>query len=276
MPLYYGLFRQGILPMQTLSKGANCQLLRIELYMETPQNCLETDYTAPYINVINLRWHYTTVSSCDGSFESDLGRIVGSGNFQVGYESHQIYSNPVLGSAADIQIQAKGAAINAFVSWMVDAGSYSNMAVNDKFITYLRTLSNGVQVTNYQMNINDNWLPVEAVDCTGIAFRAYLIFLNYLGIWKLDGRARFAAPITLTGFNTDEFFMTLDLRSVPRLWENPNEMFNNVTTTYSTANTLLRLNLTNPPPANVECWTALCYNVLAVADNHGRLYKKSV
>lgn len=276
MPFYYGLFRQGILPMNALSSKGNSQLLRIELYLENPSYCIETDGTNPIITINNLRWHYTQVTSCNGDFEADLGRIVSMGAFQVGFETHALYSNPVLSSAPDIIIQWKGASLNAFVHWFVDGSTYSTTTTNDKFITFLRTFTGAVTVNNYQMNINETWLPVEAVDCTGIAFRAYLMFLNYLGLWKIDGRCKFAAPITLDGFNDDEFFMVQDCRSIPRLWsaEHSQENFNNVTTSFSTSNTLLRLSLTAPPPANLVLWTAVCYNVLAAADKYGRLYKK--
>ncbi len=278
VPFYHGMFRQGIIPMNALSTGTNGQLLRVEFTMDNPLNFVETDGLNPQVFLNNLRWHYTEISSPDLAFEREMIRLVQSGSYKIGYETWSVYQNPVITSAPDLIIQWKGSALNEIVSIFVDGNSLANTLVNDKFTTWRKNLPNppgpDVLLLSYQHCVNEVWMPVEAVDCTGNAYRAYMEYLEDMGLWSLDGFVLFAAPIELDTFNLDQFMITLNLRSVPTCITDNSEHFNNISTSTSTSNTLLRLQFGAPPPVQTVIFHMVSNNVLLCATPNGTLVKK--
>ena len=274
VPMLYGMFRQGTLPMNALSTGTNGQLLRVELTLENPLLCVETNGLNPQYQFVNLRWHYSEVSSEDGSYEREMVKMVQSGNYKIGFETWSVYQNPVLNSAVDVIVQWKGAAINYIASTLVDASTQADTLVNDKFTTWLKTLSNGASLLNYQHSVNEIWIPVEAVDTAGEAQRAFMMYLNNHGYWSIDGRNAFPAPIDIKTFNANQFIITLNLRSYCRKYIDRAEFFNNLSTSTSTSNTLLRMQFTAAPPPQTVVYHFVSNNNLLVASPNGILTKK--
>lgn len=259
--------------MNALSCNCNSQLLRIEFYLDMPSTFIETDGTNPQVTIINQRWHYTEISSHDGSFEQTMSDLVHSGRYKIGYETTNVYQNPVLNQAPDIQIQWKGNAVNTINTIFVDGSTIATTTVNDKFTTWPKVLSNGVSLMTYQLNINEKWWPDEAVDTTGDAYRAYVMYLNQIGLWAIDGvGCKFEAPIGLTAFNNDQFFIPIDLRSTPKEWLDKSEIFNTLSLR-NTSTLLLRLMFTAPPPAQTVAYHFISNNILLVADRDGNLMK---
>lgn len=281
LPICHGFFRRGIVPMNALSTGTNGQLLRVELTIENPNVCLESNYSNLDIQIINLRWHYTECSSADGSFEQQMCDMVRSGGYKIGFETWSVFQNPVLSSSPDIIIQWKGSALNYIVSLLQDNTVLNNPQINGKFYTWLKALPGGSQITSYQHCLNEVWQPVEPVDTTGNAYRAYLQYLNNAGYWEIDGRNLFPAPIGLESFNGDpadinkcNFMITYNAKTYwNRVW-NKGELFNNVSTQNSTSNTILRLTFTSPTPANTVIFHIISNNIMFCASANGTLNKK--
>lgn len=275
IPFYHGMFRQGIVPMNALSTGQNGQLLRVEFTLDNPLNFVETDGTNPQLTITNLRWHYTEVSSADNSFEQEMVRLVTSGQYSIGYETWSVYNNPILSSQPDILIQWKGSALNQITTIFVDGTSLANTTVNNKFTTWLKDSSNGATMLNFQHCVNEIWMPVEAVDTTGNAYRAYMQYLNSMGLWAVDGQGLlYPAPIDIDSFNDTQFMITLDMRSVPVPATDRSERFNTLSTSNSTSNTLLRIQYSSKPIDQTLAFHLVSNNVLLVADRKGTLTKK--
>lgn len=275
VPFFHGLFRQGILPMHALSTSTNGQLMRVEFTMENPLLCVETDGTNPSIELINLRWHYTEISSADGSFENSLTNMVRNGTYKIGYETWSCYQNPILTSSPDVSIQWKGSALNRIVSVFADGNTLTQTTVDDKFTTWVKNLSPTCQLISYQLCLNEIWMPVEAVDCTGNAYRAYLQYLAANGYWHLDGRVDYPSPIENDSFNIDQFMITNNVSTVPKFKPtDDSEYFNPVTTSTTTSNTILRLQFTGPPPGQAIIYHFVSNNVLLCATSSGAITKK--
>jgi len=222
-----------------------------------------------------LRWHYTEVSSPDNSYEQQMLAMVQNGHYKIGFETWSVYQNNVINSSPDIIIQWKGAALNAIQSIFVDSLTQASTTTNDKFLTWLKTFSNGATIINYQHCVNEVWFPVESIDCSGNAYRAFMQYLNEQGLWCIDGRNLFESPIDITTFNTgNQFLITLNLRCAPYIVGDKSEPFNNINTSTSTSNTLLRLQLTGAPPGQTVIYHIVSNNLLICANSNGTLYKK--
>lgn len=274
IPMLHGFFRSGIIPMNALSTGQNGQLLRVELTLENALMCVETDGINPQIQITNLRWHYTETSSPDGSFERSMFDMVRSGGYKIGFESWTVYQNPVINSAPDVIIQWKGAALNSVVSVLVDSSVSANPAISNKFTTWLKTLGGGATLLSYQHSVNEMWYPVEAIDTSGNAYRAFMEYLVDRGLWDIDGRNLFASPIAVDSFNDNQFMITLNLRSATKKSFDRAEVFNNLTTSTSTSNMLLRMQFSTAPPPQTVIYHFVSNSVLLCASPSGVLVKK--
>lgn len=271
VPIYHGFLRQGILPAPGLMQGN--QSLKLEITLDTASLFVETDGTNPQIDVNNLRLVYDELSSPDGYFEAEMMRIVKSGQYKIGYRSMNCYQNSVTGSSPDLLIMWKANALNGIFTVFVDGSTLADTTVSDKYITWLKTFSNAEQVTAYQININQKWLPEEKVDCTGDAYRAYIMALKWNGNWQLDGRMKFPAPIDLTSFNGTQFYCTNDFRAAPNSVLNNNEAFNSLSTAQNTGNTILHVDFTGPVPNLTIAYHFTSYNTLVCASPDGVLSK---
>jgi hypothetical protein len=278
-PTRIGILQQGILPLKTILTPTNGQNMFIELTLENPLACMETDGANPQITVSNCRWHYHEITSKDGSYEAELSRKILSGETKLGYPSWQVYQNSVINSANDLQIPWRGASLNAILTTLVDGNTLNNPLVNDKFITWVKELSPGppvCEVFQFQHQINNNWLPQEAIVTSDNAYRAYLQYLNWQGLWDSRGYMKFPASITLDSFNLDQFVIVGDFYSVPRdAWARMHQdfQFTQLSTKNQSLNSILRLELTNPPPPQTVAYHFIGYNCVIAVDSTGKLIK---
>lgn len=273
IPFDHGMLRKGIVPMNGLDLGRSNNNLYIEFTIGMATSFVETDGTNPIITVNNMNWHHTTVSSADGRFEQAMYNLARSGRYKVGFETISLCKNMIVNQTADIQIQHRGNAVNYLDTIFMDAATINTTTVNDKFTTWPRTLSNGVSLLNYQLQIDQVWFPSEPISTIDDAFRAYVAYLNRIGVWAMDGvGCKFGAPIGLTAFNNDQFFMPIDLRSTPKEWLDKSESFNNLSFR-NAAMILLKVNLSGTPPAQTTLYTFISNNILLVADTRGNLQK---
>lgn len=268
-----GLLNMDILPMKILSKmGGYGKEAFIELTLAVPSQCIETDGTNPEITVSGLEWNYNQLSGA--AWESRLENIVRQPGFCFGYREWSCYQNSVTSTSNDLQIPWRGSSINSIHSILVDGSALNDSTKNDRYTTWLKTLSNGSSVTQYQYNFNNTWVPQEAISCRDDADRAYDIYLADQGLWDNRMHMKFAAPIDVTSFNDDQFTMIVDLQSVPRdVWNirSQDSIFNNLSTVNNTMNTMLRLDLSNPPPANTTCYTFISHNITLRVRSDGEL-----
>lgn len=266
-----GILQQGALPLAYLETDSDFYL---ELFLENPLWCVETDGTDPIIDITNARLFYHSVSSKDGSYEAGVRADVQSGNLQLAYSEWATYQNPVNNNILEARINWNGNSLAAIANVFVDQSSLSDTTVNDKFITWLKTFSNGTTIRDYQLQLGDgNWVPAEAISCTGNAGRCYHNYMDFLGTWDGDARCMTPAPITLDSFNNDLFVMINNLTSIPKDYQKRRMVFNQLSTMTSANNTLLRCNLSGIPPAQSVVYHFVNYAVLFTVTSGGKLVK---
>lgn len=269
IPVACGILNQGVMPLSILGRGND---FNFEFYLENPLYFVETDGTNPVVSITNVRWDYDYVYSTDGSYEARIAKDIASGALQFGYASYSCFQNPVLNTINDIQIPWRGNALTTIESILVDQGTISDPTVNDKFITWPKTLSNGASVLEYQMQLKDGlWLPVEPIRCDQDAERSYITYLKSRGFWSNDAVSQWRAPIDTTSYNNDSFLMVNNLNSIPVEAYARDYYFNNLSTLKQSQNTVFRLTLTATPPAQTVCYSFVNYGTLLDVSRDGVL-----
>lgn len=271
IPLDVGIFLQGSLPLGFLQR--ECDFF-LELTLENALWCCETDGTNPEIEIVNPRIFYHAISSKDGSYEAGLRKDIQSGQLQLAYSDWATYQSAVENNIIEARINWSGNSLAAIVSYFFDQSTLSNPLINNKFLDWFKTMTNGTTVQDYQLQLRDgDWVPAEAISCVGNAGRAYHTMLDWQGVWDGDGRCVAPAPIDLESFNLDQFIMTNNLTMVPKDYYNRRMVFNQLSTMSSANNTLLRVNLTGVPTASMVLYHFVNYGVLFSVTPDGKLVK---
>lgn len=216
-PLNVGFLTAGLFPAKFLTERH-----QLELYIQDPLLCLETDGTAPDIFISNIRWHCHILKDSLNSrnrfgqsvdhdgFEANIKGYVESGNFMVHYNSWETFQNPIFSVNHDLVISHRAAALSEILTIYRNENDRSNTLVNDKLMTFPK-----LDTTSYQFRINGAYFPDIAVDCTGDALDAYHHYLHWVNAWKLGGFDTDMPDnpnVTLDGFNTTEFIIAADFK----------------------------------------------------------------
>lgn len=282
IPVRCGILNQGFLPLKNLCTPTNGQSIFVEFVIDNPSNFIETDGTNPQITISNCRWSYEQLSgdvdrfTGRDIFESAIAMEVATG-LVLGYKHWSVYQQPVINSSNDIPINSKVSSLNAILTTIVDGSNLNNPAVNDKYTTWPKILSNGATYTTFQWQINNTWIPFEPVDCTGDAIRAYMHLLKFQGVWESKGIMVFAGPVTLESFNDDQFVIVGDFYSAGRnIWRLQEEeyQFNDLNIFTSQTYPLLRVEMSAPPPAQTIAYNYVHHNVIVTVDSKGLLTKR--
>lgn len=281
VPVRCGILNQGLLPLKNLCTPLNGQSVFVELVIDNPANFIETDGSNPQIEITNCRWSYDQLigdsesSSGSDMFVAAIASEVNRG-LTLGYKHWSVYQQPVINSSNDIPINSKVSSLNAILTTIVDGSTLNSTTTNDKFTTWPKTLTGPVTYTNFQWQINNNWIPFEPIDCSGDALRAYLHLLRYQGVWDSKGIMNFPASITLDSFNSDQFVLVGDFYSAGRnIWRIQDEerQFNDLNIFSSQTYPLLRVEMNGPPPAQTVAFNFVHHNVIVKVDSRGLMTK---
>lgn len=236
-PLFCGFFLTGIVPLKKFKRK-----LQLELYLENPSRCIETDSPTPVeLTLTNIHFHYEVVE-LKGGLEDQLADSL-SGGVTYPYKKFTYYVNPITSSKSQIVIPHVGSGIETIISLLRRSDTQNNPTINDKFLTY-----SPYGATQFQLRINNSYFPPEPVRCdTG---QAYACYLRMIGKWKLGGILRNAPAVSLDEFNSSFFLI------VNQLETHPGEgLLNSITTEGSNTNVYLQLDLSVPPPDPIHLET---------------------
>lgn len=269
VPVNCGLLSQGVLPLAIINRSSD---LNFEFYLENPLWFVESDGTNIVVTITNIQWDYEYVYSNDGSYESALVSLVNSGRIQFGYPTYACFQNPLLNTVNDIQLPWRGNALASVQCILVDQATISSPLINDKFTTWPKTLSNGSQVLEFQIQLKDGlWLPVEPIRCEGYAERAYSEYLKFKGWWSCNALTQWAAAIDIESFNNDQFIMVNNLNAIPTEAYNQDYYFNDLSTLKQSQNTIFRLTLTAVPPTQIVVYSFVCFGTLLDVSPSGKI-----
>ena len=260
VPVNIGILSQGVLPFQQLARGTD---FNVEFYLENALWFVETDGLNPVVSITNIQWDYEYVYSTDGSYESAVAAKIASGQVQFGYPTWACFQNAIINTVNDIQIPWRGNALSLIACIIVDQSTIATTTVNDKFTTWIKTMSNGSTVVEYQIQLKDGlWLPVEPIRCDGFAERAFSEYLKSEGMWSNDAISQWTAPIDVSSFVQDQFLMVSNLNAIPVEAYAKQYYFNNVSTMKQSQNTVFRLTLSAVPVTQMVLYSFVCFGTL--------------
>lgn len=238
MPLLVGPFLTGVMPM-----GLFSQRLQLELYMEDPRRCIETDHTSVVISLTQIYFHYE-VLGLKASTEMMVSSAASS-TLQYPYKSFTFYQQPVLTSANDYLIPHSSDGIDAFINVMVQSNNQTDMTANNKFITWL---NNGA--VQKQLRINNEYFPMEPTQFVNDP-QGYIEYLRWIGKWKIGGVYANPPTISFEEYKDNRFIMVDNLEAYPT-----DGLVNNFSTATGGNNVFLRLNLATAPvtPSTLMTW----------------------
>jgi hypothetical protein len=209
--------------------------VQLELYMEDPLRCLETDSAGPLvITLTNMYFHYEVIDLAPAVKDALLTKA--SGGVCYPYKSFVYYTQPVIAGQADYLIPHASPNIDGFINFMVRNDNLLNPLINDKFLTWNY---NGAQ--QWQLRINNEFYPLEPV-FTNLDPQGYLQLLRWIEKWSLGGVYKNHPVISFEEFLIDRFIIVVQLEPWPG-----QGLFSNISTSNSGNNVFLRLYLSAPP-----------------------------
>lgn len=269
IPINVGIFSTSMLPLASVER--DCDFC-VEITLENPLWCIETDGTNPNFSITNVRWHYHSLKSEDGSYERSMAADVSSGKLAIGYGQWVSFQSTIENNIIEARINWQGVSLSNIISYVSNQAEISNPLINDKFITWPRVFG-GVSVKDFQLMVRDGlWLPPEPIDCSNEAIRAFHQFLDLRGLWSITGESSNPSPVDLDSFNFDQFFMVNNLSIIPKEYGSNRFSFNQLSTRTSANNTILRVNLTGAPPAQHVLYHFIYHGVLFNVTPAGKMY----
>lgn len=249
-PILCGFFLTGVLPMGLLK-----QKLELQLYLEDPSRCIETDGNINNVSfsITNLYFH-TEELRLSGAVTSELQSLVNSG-ISYPYKRFTHYVQPVTATRNNLVIPHVGGGIEAFIHVLRDGSNLGNPTINDKLLTYIPS-----NVTDHQLRINNEYYPPE-VTLTSTP-QSYVQYLRYINKWRLGGVFRNPPAIALDEYNNDKFIIVNQLETYPS-----EGLINSCSTEGAGSNAYLVLNMSSPPIANTQIDTFVqSYGIICFCD----------
>jgi hypothetical protein len=232
IPLLCGLFLSSPIPMRLFTEQ-----LVLELYIENPQNCIETDGTGIItIGITNLFWHAEKLELSSDVEAMFLGQ--GMGYIKFPYKTFIVYNSPILQTGQqDINVPHQSDGIDGIISIMNRTDQASNPTVDDKY-----NLWPANNITQWYSKINNDFFPEEPIQA-GLDPQAYLSFLRFINKWDFGGVYKNPPVISFTAYSTNKFIMINDYQTFR------NEgLVNDLSTAQSGNQTLIRMTLNGAPP----------------------------
>lgn len=234
-PLLCGFFLTGAIPMGLLK-----QRLELQLHLEDVARCIETDGAIANVSytLTNVYLH-TEELSISSTYYAEMGALM-AGGVSYPYKRFTHYVQPILNTRNNLVIPHVGDGIESLIHVIRSSTSLASPTTNDKLLTYLP-----IGVSDFQLRINNELYPPETVQTA--TPQAYVQYLKYISKWRLAGVYRNPPAIALDEYNTNRFIIVNQMETYP------NEgLVNCLSTSGAGTNMYLVLNLSGPPPPNIQ------------------------
>jgi hypothetical protein len=147
--------------------------ISLEIYLEDPNRCIETDGTSPTYVVNTNQYHYG-VFKCTQDYLELVNKKIASGGIMIPYKAYDNYVSSISSGISNIQnvIPFKRQCLLGITYCMRNALTVASPATNDKFLTFV----NYPVYNSSRLKINDTYYPNDRVLNT---YEAYIQNLEY-------------------------------------------------------------------------------------------------
>lgn len=238
-PLYSGVFGTELLPFDNIPNQ-----VVLELYIEDPTACVETDGTLPIITVSNIMFHIERLELED-NYRSYIQSYVNSNGLKLGFHTWERYTQALTtGAMQNVTISQRSSSMNGMLNIFVNSATINTTTVNDRFLNWPK-----LTLTSTSLLINGKVFPDEPIDTVyangAEAFQAYL---RWVQKWKLNGIIAIAPSLNNTAFNIDRFIQIDDFEAFPEY----DDLINPFNTISSNSNLIKKEVFAGLIPANYQ------------------------
>lgn len=207
-PMWSGVFGTELLPFDNIP-----QQIVLELYIEDPTACVETDGTLPIITVSNIMFHIERLELED-QYRAHIADYVRTNGLRLGFHSWERYTQALTtGQMQNVTISQRSSSMNGMLNIFVNSATINDTTVNDRFLTWPR-----LTLTSTSLLINGKVYPDEPIDCVyANSWEPYQIYLRWIQKWKLNGILPIGPPINSLAFPVDRFVQIDDFEAFPEL-----------------------------------------------------------
>lgn len=238
-PLFSGVFGTELLPFDNIPNQ-----IWLELYLEDPTVCIETDGTLPIITLNNMVFHIERLELAD-DYRRFVSNSVRSNGLTLGWHSWERFSQTLpTGTNQNVTISTKNSSLSVMFNIFLNSATINDTTVNDKFLTWQRQ-----NLSTSQLFINGRVYPDEPIDCvTCSGWECYQTYLEWISKWNLSGIIPIAPSINTSAFFSDRFFQLDDLEAFPEL----DDVINPFNTIGNSTNLIKKYMFSALTPANYQ------------------------
>src|SRR3990167_7455573 len=242
LPLFSHFLNTELMPFKFINAG-----ITLELYIEDPTTCVETDGTAPTITISNLEFHVERLE-LQRDYEEFIAGYISTYGLELGFHTWERFVNTLPGGTQQqLTINSRSSSINGMLNIFVDSSQINTTTVNDKFLNWARQ-----NLIQYNTLLNGSIFPDEPIDAvTNGAWEVFQIYCRWAKRWMLNAQMDVAPALEFQFFTADSFLFILDLEAYPEY----DNLINPFTSLNNNSNISLRLQFSAPTAANLECDT---------------------
>lgn len=232
----YGLsaeFLNKVLPLNKLQVQ-----MTVELTLEIPSKCIESDGTNPSYTVNNVRMHYASIVPDDNWNNMYNNKVTSGINYNfVSFDNFQTTTLLPAGTQSSTAILTyRYTSLIAIIMVMRPTANINNLASNDKLNTF-----NFNNLSEAQVKIGGYNQPQDRQRNVPDSLQMYCETFN------LSMRSAF---ISATDFGTNSYVLAIPLSKHPREWNDSNGSISGINTSIAN-NILLDIQFNTALPANM-------------------------
>lgn len=263
IPINLGFLQSGYFPAKFLKERH-----QVELHLQDPNICIESDQTSLNFTTFNIRWHTFVVKDSNTAinrfgagvdsegFESQLKAYVESGNYQVSYDSWETFQNNVFAVNHDLVISHRAEAVKEIWTGFANINNRSNPLINDRLWDFPK-----LNIISWQFKMNGYYIPDIQVDCTGNAIDSYHHYIHTVNGWDVAGFENDLVDdpnVNLDDYNDLAFVIALDLKATKE-----RKFIGSVSTLDHNTDPQLNVKFSVPPPAGYIARHYISYTTIA-------------
>lgn len=257
MPIPSEFLLAGIIPMQFVKER-----LELELYIDDPVNCLETDSTVNDI-IITDPWLVCDKVDPDPNYLSSVHSALAAHGLNLSFTCWEQYTNQINSARASININHRSDSIDSMITILRPDANVSNPAINDRMLNWSK-----FGIINYQLKINGEFEPEEPIDCQDNATQNYVILLKWLGKWHGKGVYYNPPNIDNLVYNSTRFLLINDLQAHP-----DGGYLNPRGTSHAAATVQIDIVMQAAPVSLIRADTYVQFNAIASINTDGKIVR---
>lgn len=260
MPIKSSYFQSGIIPVEAIK-----EVITVQFFLETPENCIETDAPGPYvISIRDAELHYDELSLDQEAKRRILTAIAANG-LEVAGKAVQHYSNTAMSQREQFQINHRTDAVDKIINIMRPDADLTTPAINDRFITW-----RPYNITQFSLKIDGKIYPNEPIlvfSGGADGTEAYKEYLKSYGKWFVGGTTDTPARLDITSFTTERFLAILDLSAHPT----DTDLISTFSSRNMHANLIYDVQFNAVPPETIRLDTFVNYQIVYTITKQGLL-----